>query len=497
MLFNSLTFAAFLPIVFLLYWFVFQRNLKLQNFFIVIASYIFYGWWDWRFLILIVLSSFCSWGCGLLIQRADKQQIIRPFHFLSRKFIVIFDIALNLGILGVFKYFNFFVENFVSAFASIGVHLQPHTLNIILPVGISFYTFQGLSYSIDIYRRKIEPTKDIVSFFAFIGFFPLLVAGPIERAANLLPQFYVKRTFNREKAVDGMRQILWGLFKKIVIADNCAIFANEIFANYAGYPGSTLAIGAVLFSFQIYGDFSGYSDIAIGTARLFGINAMRNFNFPYFSRDIAEFWRRWHISLTTWFRDYIYIPLGGSRVSKAKVIRNTFIIFLVSGFWHGANWTFIAWGAFHAVLFLPLILLNKNRQNTGTVAEGRILPNIKEFFQILTTFLLVTAGWIVFRSVSIVDTFRYFTKIFSASIFTKPVVSDIILDKFFPKTDVIILFATIPVLLAVEWFARNKQHGLQIDGIKSKPIRWIIYLAVLLMIWAFGGQQQAFIYFQF
>ena len=274
-------------------------------------------------------------------------------------------------------------------------------------MGISFYTFQALSYSIDVYRGKIEPTKDIVAFFAFISFFPQLVAGPIERATNLLPQFLKKREFNYDTAVDGMRQILWGLFKKIVVADNCAVFVDQVFSTYTYQSGSSLLLGAIFFTFQIYGDFSGYSDIAIGTAKLFGIKLMRNFNVPYFSRDIAEFWRRWHISLTTWFRDYVYIPLGGSRVSKAKVIRNTFIIFLVSGFWHGANWTFIAWGAYHAILFLPLILTGKNRKYTNQISEGRVLPTFKEAGQMLLTFFLAVIGWIIFRAESIGQAWEY------------------------------------------------------------------------------------------
>ena len=489
MLFNSITFALFLPIVFVLYWFVFQRNLKAQNFFIVVASYVFYGWWDWRFLILIILSSFCSWGCGLLIQRIDNMQITRSL--LSRKFIVICDIVLNLGILGLFKYFNFFVENFISAFASVGIHLQPHTLNIILPVGISFYTFQGLSYSIDIYKRKIEPTKDIVAFFAFIGFFPLLVAGPIERAKNLLPQFIDKRNFIYEKAVDGLRQILWGLFKKIVIADNCATYVNYVFENYHDQTGSILLLGAIFFAFQIYCDFSGYSDIAIGTSRLFGIKAMRNFNYPYFSRDIAEFWRRWHISLTTWFRDYVYIPLGGSRVSKVKIIRNTFIIFLVSGFWHGANWTFIAWGAFHAVLFLPLILLDRNRKNTDTVADGKLLPSMKEILKMGLTFLLVLVGWVFFRANSIGQAFAYFEYIMNKSLFSLPLLKDM---EMLTLQNVIFILC----MLIVEWFGRKEQFGLEKIGTGWKPVyRYTMYYVIIFLTFIFSGKEQVFIYFQF
>jgi D-alanyl-lipoteichoic acid acyltransferase DltB (MBOAT superfamily) len=396
--------------------------------------------------------------------------------------------VLNLGILCVFKYYNFFVETFITAFASVGIHLQPHTLKIILPVGISFYTFQALSYSIDVYKGKIEPTKDIVAFFAFIGFFPLLIAGPIERAKNLLPQFCSKRTFEYDKAADGMRQILWGLFKKIVIADNCAVYVNQVFENYQDQTGSTLLLGAIFFAFQIYGDFSGYSDIAIGTARLFGINAMRNFNFPYFSRDIAEFWRRWHISLTTWFRDYVYIPLGGSRVSKAKVIRNIFIIFLLSGFWHGANWTFIAWGTFHALLFLPLILSGNNRKYTDTVAEGKLLPSVKECFQMGFTFLLVVIGWVFFRAENIGQATEYIWGIFDMNIFSKP------RYQFFGgKIDA---FVCLMAMLAMEWLQRHRQHGLALVSV-NQWLRRIVYVLIILSIILFVGENEQFIYFQF
>ena len=391
MLFNSIEFAIFLPIVFLLYWFVFNKKVKTQNLFILAVSYLFYGWWDWRFLLLIAFTSFCSWGSGMLIYQSDNPK--------RKKLINAANIIINLLILVLFKYYDFFAQTFADLFLngkSDGI-----LLNLILPVGISFYTFQALSYSIDIYRNKIQPTRDIVQFFAFVSFFPQLVAGPIERASNLLPQFERPRTFNYRDAAEGMRLILWGLFKKIVIADNCAEYVNAVFAAPDAHKGSTLILAAIFFSFQIYGDFSGYSDIAIGTAKLFGIRLMKNFNVPYFSRDIAEFWRRWHISLTTWFRDYLYIPLGGSRCSKAKVVRNTFVIFLVSGLWHGANWTFVVWGAFHALLFLPLILMGKNRTHRDTVAADRVLPTLKECGQMLLTFILATIGWVIFRAESI------------------------------------------------------------------------------------------------
>jgi D-alanyl-lipoteichoic acid acyltransferase DltB (MBOAT superfamily) len=446
--------------------------LKVQNIFVIVASYVFYGWWDWHFLILIIFTSFCSWYSGLL----------------SRKSVTIGNIVINLLILGIFKYYNFFFDSFISTFASIGIHLQPNTLKVILPIGISFYTFQALSYSIDVYKKRIEPTKDIVAFFAFIGFFPLLVAGPIERAKNMLPQFCQKRVFDYDKAADGMRQILWGLFKKIVIADNCAIYVNKIFESYLGQTGSTLLLGAIFFAFQIYCDFSGYSDIAIGTGRLFGISAMRNFNFPYFSRDIAEFWRRWHISLTTWFRDYVYIPLGGSRVSKSKIVRNTFVIFLLSGLWHGANWTFLAWGLFHAVLFLPLILLGKNRKFTNSAAEGKFLPSLREVFQIAFTFLLVVISWVLFRAESIGQAIQYLQGIFDLSILSKPRFK--FLGGQFETTFCLV------VMLAVEWLQRNKQHGLDI-AIINPWLRRIIYILIIFSIIFFIGQNEQFIYFQF
>jgi D-alanyl-lipoteichoic acid acyltransferase DltB (MBOAT superfamily) len=393
--------------------------------------------------------------------------------------------VINLLILGFFKYFNFFVQSFVDAFMLFGKPMEIHTLKIILPVGISFYTFQALSYSIDVYRRKINPTRDWVGFFAFVSFFPQLVAGPIERAENLLSQFYVRRTFDHDKAIDGMRQILWGLFKKIVIADQCATVANLTFGNYETIPASLLVVGAIAFTFQIYGDFSGYSDIAIGTARLFGFNLRQNFAFPYFSRDIAEFWRRWHISLTTWFRDYIYIPLGGSRCAKWKIIRNTWIIFLVSGLWHGANWTFVVWGAYHALLFMPLLLLGKNRRYAHIVAENRMLPTGKELFAILITFLLVAIGWIIFRAENIHQAFAYMSEICSSSLFSRP-----------GKGRNALLFAA--VMLIVEWFGRKNQYAIEKIPFKNRALRWSVYFIVsMLILQHCSGEQNAFIYFQF
>ena len=474
MLFNSIEFAAFLPLVFLLYWFVFNRNLKLQNLFIVAVSYLFYGWWDWRFLVLIAFTSFCSWGSGLLIRKSRENRR-------KAKWINGINIAINIGILGVFKYYDFFATSFAKLF--LGGCTDGILLNLILPVGISFYTFQALSYSIDVYRGKLEPTRDIVQFFAFVSFFPQLVAGPIERATNLLPQFDKPRTFNYDQAVDGMRQILWGLFKKIAVADTCAVYVNSVFGSYQDQSGITLLLAAVLFTFQIYGDFSGYSDIAIGTAKLFGIQLMRNFNNPYFSRDIAEFWRRWHISLTTWFRDYIYIPLGGSRVPKAKVIRNTFVIFLVSGLWHGANWTFVVWGAYHAFLFLPLILLGKNRKYTDIVAAGQHYPTLRELGQIVLTFALVVLGWIIFRADSLGMAWDYIGRLFTSGSL-KPIGSTLTL-------------ISILLMLAVEWLHRQKTHGLEISYLNSHILKYTIYIGLAILMFFSYTNSESFIYFQF
>ena len=407
-----------------------------------------------------------------------------------QKWITTANIVLNLLILAVFKYYDFFVTEFAQLFH---ISTEGLLLKVILPVGISFYTFQALSYSIDVYRGKIEPTKDVVAFFAFISFFPQLVAGPIERATNLLPQFLKKREFDYDTAVDGMRQILWGLFKKIVVADNCAVYVDQVFSSYREQSGSTLLLAAVFFTFQIYGDFSGYSDIAIGTAKLFGIKLMRNFNVPYFSRDIAEFWRRWHISLTTWFRDYVYIPLGGSRVSKAKVVRNTFVIFLLSGFWHGANWTFIAWGAYHAILFLPLILTGKNRKYTNQVAEGRLLPTFKELGQMLLMFFLAVIGWIIFRAESIGMAWEYFRGMMQFGILRSSY-RFFILPEMWPTN----LF--IVIMLVVEWLQRSKQHGFEnicISLIPSRIIRAVLYAMLLFLFILIEGKHGTFIYFQF
>lgn len=482
MFFNSLDFAIFLPIVFLLYWFVVQKKLECQNALIVIASYVFYSWWDWRFLSLIIFSTLIDYSIGQML-RVEQARF-------KRKILLGFSILINIGFLGFFKYYNFFLENFINAFSFLGYEIQANSLNIILPVGISFYTFQTLSYTIDVYRKKIEPTKDFVAFSAFVCFFPQLVAGPIERATHLLPQFYHKRSFEYTKAVDGLRQILWGLFKKIVIADNCAYFANQIFNNSTEMNGSSLALGAIFFSFQIYGDFSGYSDIAIGTSRLFGFDLKQNFSYPYFSRDIAEFWRRWHISLSTWFRDYLYIPLGGSKGGIWMKIRNTFIIFLVSGFWHGANWTFIVWGVLNALYFLPLLIRQENRNNLDIVAEGKYLPTFKELRAMLFTFILSAFAWIFFRAENIGHAYSFIGEIFSFSFFDFP--------NFHEQRRAFTIIVLIVLFMIVEWVGREKDYAIQGIGIRwRRSLRFSFYYVIVIFILWFSEKEQEFIYFQF
>lgn len=478
MLFNSIDFAVFLPIVFAIYWIIGAKKINAQNIVLLVASYFFYGWWDWRFLLLIVGSSMLDFFIGLKLGGETNP------HF--KKTLLVLSVAVNLGLLGFFKYFNFFLDNFLLAFHWFGVPIEQGLLNIILPVGISFYTFQTLSYTIDVYRGKLSPTRDFIAFSAFIAFFPQLVAGPIERATNLLPQFQTERKFDYLKAVDGLKQILWGLIKKIIIADKCGEYVKLIFDNHESYSGSTLLIGAILFSFQIYGDFSGYSDIAIGTSRLFGFDLMRNFAFPYFSRDIAEFWRRWHISLSTWFRDYLYIPLGGSKGGVSVKIRNTFIIFLVSGFWHGANWTFIVWGGLNALYFLPLLLTDSNRLNLGIVAQDTRLPSLRESFQMLFTFFITTLAWIFFRSDSVTDAFFMVQKILSPSVFRYP--------EIFPIFTLVLL----GLFLVFEWIGRKGEFGLQnVTLLLNRAQRWILYFILMISLFLSNSVEQEFIYFQF
>ena len=472
MLFNSIEFLLFLPIVFVLYWFVFNTNLKAQNSLILISSYVFYGWWDFRFLSLIFLSTIVDYIIGLNIPKQDSDK--------KQKFLLWCSVLFNLSVLGFFKYYNFFVDSWIDLFSSVGYEIKSvWTLNIILPVGISFYTFQTMSYTIDIYRKKLEPTKDFISFASFVSFFPQLVAGPIERASNLLPQILKKRSFKYEQGIQGFRLIIWGMFKKVVIADSLAPIVDGTFNNYQDFGGGTLWMGAIYFGFQIYCDFSGYSDIAIGTSKLFGFELMSNFKFPYFSRNIGEFWRRWHISLSTWFRDYLYIPLGGSKHGKLRSIRNIFVIFLVSGFWHGANWTFIVWGVYHSILFLPSFLFNTNRNYTSSIiGENSFLPTLKELLQVGITFLLVSIGWVFFRSENINNSFEFLNQIFT----------DFSLKSEFEWLNIYLL-----CFIIIEFLIRKNER------LKEKYFNydWIVFSIISIAILLFLSGEEQFIYFQF
>ena len=473
MSFVSVAFFVFLPIVFAVYWLL-GRHLRWQNLWLLLASYVFYGWWDWRFLILILITSLSSFASGLWLERTQHRQTV-----------VASNIILNLGILGTFKYYDFFVENLQHLFLQVGYSLDVPTLRLILPVGISFYTFQSLSYTIDVYRGKLHATKDVVAFFAYIAFFPQLVAGPIERATHLLPQMLGTRTFRYDEAVDGLRRMLWGFFKKMVVADNCAVAVNLIWENYAEADALTLIAGMLLFTFQIYGDFSGYSDIAIGVSKLFGIRLMENFRLPYFSRSIGEFWRRWHISLMTWFRDYLYIPLGGSRKGSARTMLNVFIVFLLSGLWHGANWTYVAWGGYNACLLTIGRWLGANHQSPQSD-----IPTWRSIPRIIFTFFLVAIGWIVFRSASLAEAYDYLTRLFT----TLPSFSLGGLQ----HGKVALLYCA--MMLGVEWVQRDRLCPLQLEGLaigRYQMVRWAVYYLVLILVFFGRGEEQTFIYFQF
>lgn len=465
MLFNSIEYLIFLPLVFLFYWFG-CRGVRMRNAFIVVASFVFYGWWDLRFLGLMILSCLVSFLAGITMER---------FRF--RKATLTASLLINFGILGFFKYFNFFSDNFAALLNGMGMNVHPLVLSIVLPVGISFYTFQAVGYTVDVYRRQLSPTRDPVLFFAFISFFPQLVAGPIERASNLIPQFQKDRTFHRSQATDGMRQILWGLMKKMLLADNCAKQAAYVFAHQASLPATDLWLGALFFTFQIYGDFSGYSDIAIGSGKLFGIRLMQNFRLPYFSQSIPEFWRRWHISLMSWLRDYLYFPLGGSRCSSARHWRNVLIVFLVSGLWHGANWTFVAWGAYHAVLFLPFAFLFKHDARTRVGRIGRTL----------LTFVLVLIGWVIFRSASLLEAVQYIGGMFTPS-------------RFGASTCGREPLLFIALFVAAEALWHKREHPLALSGkglLQYRATRYALYYLLFGITLWLGGEQMQFIYFQF
>ena len=479
MLFNSVEFLLFLPCVFVLYWFVFNRYLHLQNSLLLIASYFFYGWWSWKFMLLLLGSTILDYAYGFGVASSDHRK---------SRFFLWMSVLNNVGILAIFKYYNFFITQIEESFSLLGVHFSPTLLQIGLPVGISFYTFHGMSYVFDIYRKQLNPVKSFVDYALFVSFFPLLVAGPIERAHHLLPQVQKRREFNYTQAIAGCRLIVWGLFKKIVIADSLSKTVDYVFANFRILEANSLLIGAVAFSFQIYADFSGYSDIALGTANLFGFELLSNFKFPYFSRNLAEFWRRWHISLSSWFRDYLYIPLGGSRNGLIVSIRNTLVIFIVSGFWHGASWTFIIWGFIHACGFLPLLIANRNKAFVSEpVAAFRFMPSFRELLQMIKTFLFVTFAWVFFRSEKLVEAFQFIARIVK-SYWTNP---SMLISLPAEKMVFIYIF---PFLL-IEWYLRGNER--QLNFPKNPLIRRFIYVILIAFIYISYGMNNNFIYFQF
>lgn len=471
MLFNSIEFAIFLPIVFALYW-LFQKSHRIQLWILLGSSYLFYGWWDWRFLGLIALSSFIDFFIGIGLGQTDDSK--------RRKLLLVASLVANLGLLGFFKYFNFFTEAFVDAFSLFGMSLEKSRLDIILPVGISFYTFQTLSYTFDVYKKQLTPTKDVLAFLGFVSFFPQLVAGPIERASHLLGQFYSPRKFDYSTAVSGVRLIVWGLFKKVVIADNAAILVDEIFTNYQDQNSLSLILGSVLFALQIYGDFSGYSDIAIGLSRMFGFDLMMNFRFPYLAQNINDFWKRWHISLSTWFRDYVYIPLGGSRGSTLFSLRNVMAIFLISGFWHGANWNYLVWGAIHGLMYIPFFV-NKAHQNLHPDSFWMKLPKI------FLTFSVVCIAWIFFRADSLGQAVDYLGHIWS---------NEGTGNYIFSQTKRTMIFGVVALfsgfmLTAEAYFESKQKYEVLL------PSKYLLFLALSIVFFGAFKNHESFIYFQF
>lgn len=475
MLFNSIEFVLFFPLVLILYWGFFNRkSVKLRNFFLLLASYVFYGWWDYRFLGLIILSSAVDFICG--------QQIYKASDLLGRRLFFAISLFVNLGVLFFFKYYDFFASEFVRLLATFNYSVSPVSLHIILPVGISFYTFQTLSYTIDIYRKRLEPTKDILAFFTFVSFFPQLVAGPIERAKHLLPQFETRKEFNYDTAANGFRQLLWGFFAKIAVADSVAPIVDSIFSNYESLSGGTLILGAVLFSIQIFGDFAGYSNIAIGTASLLGFDLMQNFNMPYFSRNIREFWTRWHISLSTWFRDYVYIPLGGNRCSRPRHIFNIMVTFVISGLWHGANWTYLTWGTIHGILYL----ITKPFSSTERTRDLRL----SQWRSIIGTFILVSGAFIFFRAETIHQAIGFLKRIIQFNNGT------IGLNELTGISTLVPAFFFSTILFVTEWIQKNKRHGLDIYNLNPTVRHGIYYALIIGILFAFQTDR-IFIYFQF
>lgn len=478
MLFNSIEFILFLPVIFVLYWFVTAKHLQLQNCLLLAASYVFYGWWDWRFLALIFISSVTDFYCGYEIHRRKSKPQRRFFLYLS--------IVMNLGLLGFFKYFNFFINSWVDAFGLIGVDMHYSTWSIILPVGISFYTFQTLTYTIDIYRKQLEPTSSVITFFTFVAFFPQLVAGPIERARDMIPQLSSKRRFDYTQATDGVRQIVWGFFQKVVIADNLGAITDKYFEYPSSYSGITLAVAISAYSIQAYSDWAGYSNIAIGTAKLFGIRLSQNFNYPFFSRNMLEFWNRWHMTLFHWFRDYLFIPLGGSRVSPIRTRLNIMAIFFISGVWHGANWNYVLSLSFSGLVYLIIReLVNKDRSHSSE-NHSRLIPTISHIGGMFSVFFLFTVSMIPFRITNMASTFDFTVGLFDDSWFSGK-----------HELYKLHIYGATLCFLIIEWFQRSREHALDIIYLPTWA-RWFTYLILGFVILKYGAfDQRPFVYFQF
>lgn len=475
MVFQSLEYLVFLPIVFLLYWGVCYKSKNLQNGVIVLASFVFYGWWDWRFLGLIMITAFSTFGAGILMARNNSDNRIR-------KIISGCTIILNIGILLYFKYYNFFIQAFVDSFTLMGFNVTASTLKIILPVGISFYTFSALSYCIDVCARKVDATKDILAYLAYVTFFPSILSGPISRAQYQLPQYYEKRIFDYQKVVTGCKMLLLGAVMKLCMADRLDIYVNAVYANIGQHNGTTLFLTSILYTLQIYADFAGYSLMAIGSGKILGIDLQMNFNRPYFSKTVTEFWRRWHMSLTTWFRDYIYFPLGGNRCGKLRWMFNTMVVFIVSGLWHGAAYTFVIWGAFHGVCMIVerLIYGEKIKYLSNNLSIVNVL-------RILLTFMIVNFAWIFFRANNLTDAITIIGKIF-----TTP-------GPLFIDVDTLVYAIAFSVLIfSIDFMNEYYPGKVKLMGNKSIFIRWTTYSILVVMALMFGVLDGgSFIYFQF
>lgn len=477
MIFNSIDFGIFFPLVFFLYWIFFTKNILHRNIFLISVSYFFYGWWDWRFLSLIIISSIIDFIVGKKIHTQENATKRKRWLFIS--------LAVNIGFLGFFKYFNFFIDSFIEAFSVFGTDLDGYHLNIILPVGISFYTFQTLSYTLDIYYKKLKPTNNVFAFLAFVSFFPQLVAGPIERAKNLLPQFLKINTISYDLLRSGLLLMVWGFFKKIVIADRLAIFVDNAYLNIDSLDGITSIVTTIFFTFQLYLDFSAYSDIAIGSARILGFNLSTNFRRPFLSSSFSDFWKRWHISLSSWFKDYVYIPLGGNRVTKTKFIRNILIVFVLSGLWHGASWNFVIWGALNGLFILVFDKLLSNKNNTL----------FKKLFTSCFIFSLWALSLIFFRAQTFSDAINMFYNLFKAN-------NDVLFNYGLNSKEFSFTIRLILVYIGFEIIIENSSNIYQWFISRSFIIRWAAYISILIIILLYGSygvglNDNNFIYFQF